>query len=379
MKPRALRLVFVSHCMAPARAPSSNAGGMQRAARDLLTQLGSLDDVTLSKVVLACPRREIGWRVPLFFLVLPWRLIQQVWLEGVDVVLFASLNPALLLPVLAPLLRRRGLRLMAIAHGLDITQGPPIAQWWIRRSLAQLDGVIGVSRATAHACLERGCPAERLEVLPNGIGQGWRAAPPVTHSERIPTRVPGTFVCLAVGRQIPRKGFAWFVDAVMPLLPEHVHLWLVGSGPQAGEILRAIEKRDLQHRVFPLGLLEDGDLSGVYRLADLFVMPNLRIHRDMEGFGLVMLEAGLHGLYCLASRIEGITDVISDANGSLLPPRDAEAFAQEIQAQLALTGQQRQQQSERAAAWVEQCFGWSNLLPHYRAAIERVRSQPRAW
>lgn len=67
MKPRALRLVFVSHCMAPARAPSSNAGGMQRAARDLLTQLGSLDDVTLSRVVLACPRREIGWRVPLFF------------------------------------------------------------------------------------------------------------------------------------------------------------------------------------------------------------------------------------------------------------------------------------------------------------------------
>lgn len=203
--------------------------------------------------------------------------------------------------------------------------------------------------------------------------------PPVTGSERVPTKVPGTFVCLAVGRQIPRKGFAWFVDAVMPLLPEHVHLWLVGSGPQASEIRRAIEKRDLQHRVFPLGLLEDGDLSSVYRLADLFVMPNLRINRDMEGFGIVMLEAGLHGLYCLASRIEGITDVISDANGTLLPARDAEAFAQGIQAQLALTGQQRQQQSERAAAWVGQCFGWSNLLPRYRAAIEQVRRQPRAW
>lgn len=364
--------------MAPARAPSSNAGGMQRAARDLLTQLDSLDDVTLSRVVLACPRREIGWRVPLFFLALPWRLIRHVWLGRADVVLFASLNPALLLPLLAPLLRRRGLRLMAIAHGLDITQGPPIAQWWIRRSLAQLDGVIGVSRATAQACLERGCPADRLQVLPNGIGQRWRVALPVACRKRVPTKLPGTFVCLAVGRQIPRKGFAWFVDAVMPLLPEHVHLWLVGSGPQAREIDRAIAKRNLGHRVFPLGPLEDGDLARVYRLADLFVMPNLRINRDMEGFGLVMLEAGFHGLYCLASRIEGITDVISDANGSLLPARDAEAFAREIQAQAALTGQQRQQQSERAAAWVQQSFGWNNLLPRYRSAIEQVRSQPRA-
>ena len=215
-------------------------------------------------------------------------------------------------------------------------------------------------------------------MLPNGIGQRWSTLPPGTGSERVPTKVPGTFVCLAVGRQIPRKGFAWFVDAVMPRLPEHVHLWLVGSGPQAGEIDRVIAKGDLQHRVFPLGLVEDKALSRVYRLADLFVMPNLRINRDMEGFGIVMLEAGLHGLYCLASRIEGITDVISDANGSLLPPRDAEAFAQEIQAQLALTGQQRQQQSERAAAWVEQSFGWNNLLPRYRSAIEQVRSQPRA-
>ncbi|MCP9835629.1 MULTISPECIES: glycosyltransferase family 4 protein [unclassified Cyanobium] len=365
--------------MAPARAPSSNAGGMQRAARDLLTQLGSQDDVTLSHVVLACTKREIGWRVPLFFLALPWRLARQVWLGRADVVLFASLNPALLLPLLAPLLRRRGLRLMAIAHGLDITQGPPVAQWWIRRSLAQLDGVIGVSRATAQACLERGFPADRLQVLPNGIGQRWHSTPPVNGSVRVPPKLPGTFVCLTVGRQIPRKGFAWFVDAVMPLLPEHVQLWLVGSGPQAREIHAAIEKRDLQHRVFPLGLLEDGDLASVYQLADLFVMPNLRIHRDMEGFGLVMLEAGLHGLYCLASRIEGITDVISDANGSLLPARDAEAFSQEIQAQAALTGQQRQQQSERAAAWVQQSFGWSNLLPHYRAAIEQVLNQPRAW
>jgi phosphatidyl-myo-inositol dimannoside synthase len=379
MNQRPMRLVFVSHCMAPARAPSSNVGGMQRAARDLLAQLESREDLRLSKVVLACPSREIGWRVPLFFLALPWRLIQRVWLWRADVVLFASLNPALLLPVLAPLLRRRRTRLMAIAHGLDITQGPLIAQWWIRRSLARLDGVIGVSRATAKACLDRGFAADRLHVLPNGICSRWQSRPSgSTTGAQLPTRQPDLFVCLAVGRQIPRKGYAWFVDAVMPLLPEHVHLWLVGKGPQATEIKKAIEKRNLRHRVLPLGLLEDDDLARVYRQADLFVMPNLRINRDMEGFGIVLLEAGLHGLFTLASCLDGITDVISSANGLLLPPRDAEAFAQAIQTQVALPPQERQRQSEQAAAWVESQFAWSSLTPRYLEAIQRVLTQPRA-
>jgi phosphatidylinositol alpha-1,6-mannosyltransferase len=375
---RALRLVFVSHCMAPAQVPSSNVGGMQRAARDLLAQLESLEDIKLSKLVVACPSREIGWRVSLFFLASPWRIAHGIWLWRADVVLFASLNPALLLPVLAPLLRRRQSRLMAIAHGLDITQGPPIVQWWIRRSLRQLDGLICVSRATAKACLERGVAADRLQILPNGICQRWKEPPSISEGAGLPRRVPGSFVCLAVGRQIPRKGYAWFVDAVMPLLPEHVHLWLVGSGPQAGEISRAISKRNLQHRVFPLGLLEDGDLARVYRLADLFVMPNLRINRDIEGFGIVLLEAGLHGLYSLASCIDGITDVIDDANGRLLPARDAEAFAHEIKVQSAMTSEQRRHQSEQAAEWVESRFGWSHLAPRYLTAIKRVLAQPKA-
>lgn len=361
--------------MAPARAPSSNVGGMQRASRDLLTELDGFENLCLSRVVLACPIREVGWRVPLFFLALPWRLIRQVWFARADVVLFASLNPALVLPLLAPLIRRPGVRLMAIVHGLDITQGPPVAQWLIRRSLAKLDGVICVSHATAQACLERGYPADRLQVLPNGISRRRYAALPSSGSRYLPVRQPGTFVCLAVGRQIPRKGFAWFVDEVMPLLPDRIHLWLVGHGPQAAEVARIIEKRGLEHRVFPLGLLDDGELEQVYRLADLFVMPNLRVNRDMEGFGIVMLEAGLHGLFCLASCIDGISDVISEANGVLLPARDATAFALEIQAQAALPPEQRQRQGRRASAWVSQRFGWNHLLPRYLGAIQEVATQ----
>ena len=303
--------------------------------------------------------------------------MREVWIVHTELILFASLNPAIWLVVLAPLLRRRKVRLVAICHGLDVTQGPPFWQWLVRRSFKQLDGVIAVSQATAQQCLERGLPQERLQVLPNGIGPRMVATEPPSFA--IPEKPTGSFVCLAVGRQIPRKGFAWFADQVMPLLPSHIQLWLVGWGPQAPLITQAIERHGLENRVVQLGVISDGELAALYRQADLFVMPNLRVNQDMEGFGIVILEAGLSGLFCLASAIEGITDVISPANGRLLPPRNAPAFAAAIREQASLPESLLVQQRQAARAWVQQQFGWGHLRPRYRAAFEAVRTQPARW
>lgn len=363
--------------MAPASAASSNVGGMQRAARDLLNQLQSQGDLQVTPLVLACSARKLWRKAPLYFIGLPWRLLHAVWIQRHGVIVFASLNPAIWLAVVAPLLRRRGVRLVAISHGLDITQGPPIWQWLVRRTLGQLDGVIAVSRATQEQCLKRGFPAERLQVLPNGISP--RLTMPARAERCEWEKGEGIFLCLAVGRQIPRKGLAWFVDQVMPLLPAHIHLWLVGGGPQAPVIREAIDRQGLQGRVRQLGVISDAALAAVYEQADLFVMPNLKVNQDMEGFGIVMLEAGLSGLFSLASAIEGITDVISSANGRLLPPRAAEAFAAAIEEQAALPQAIRSQQSQQARAWVEQHFGWGPLLPRYRAALETVQAKPARW
>ena len=79
------------------------------------------------------------------------------------------------------------------------------------------------------------------------------------------------------------------------------------------------------------GTLSDEQVANLYRGADLFVMPNIAVEGDIEGFGVVLLEAGLNGMTSIAARLEGIEDAVTHgANGFLVESRDAQGFAAEI-------------------------------------------------
>ena len=83
-----------------------------------------------------------------------------------------------------------------------------------------------------------------------------------------------------------------------------------------------------KRRVRCLGKISEDELVELYRRGQLFVMPNIVVPGDMEGFGIVMLEAGACGLPTLAADLEGIRDVIDEGiNGWFAPTEDADAFA----------------------------------------------------
>jgi glycosyltransferase involved in cell wall biosynthesis len=78
-----------------------------------------------------------------------------------------------------------------------------------------------------------------------------------------------------------------------------------------------------------LGCLPYSEVEMLYARADAFLMPNIAVEGDMEGFGLVCLEASAHGAPVFASNIDGIPDaIINNRNGFLLPPEDAGAWAE---------------------------------------------------
>jgi len=112
------------------------------------------------------------------------------------------------------------------------------------------------------------------------------------------------------------------------------------------------------------------NLHRLYRGADLFVMPNVPAPEgDMEGFGVVMLEAGLSGLPTVAARLEGIRDVIAEGeNGHLVPPRDAEAFAAAVR-RYHDGARDPQTAGQRAAVYVERTFGWPAVAGRYVKAL----------
>ncbi len=301
------RIHFVSHSFAPEDEPLANVGGMQRVATELAAALGERADVDLELLVLRAPWSRIHLHAPPFFVALGPRLLART--RPGDRVLFASVTTALGALPFFDALRARSVRLCAIAHGLDVTQPHTLHQKLVRATLAGLDSVLPVSRSTADECELRG--ARAVEVVPNGVdlARFARVAAARESSRRPLARAKepsAPFVLLGVGRQVRRKGFVWFVDQVMPKLPERFRLVLVGDGPERAQLERTIAEHRLESRVHLAGLAPEAELLGWYERADAFVMPNVVVPGDVEGFGIVLLEAAATGLPAVVARLEGL-------------------------------------------------------------------------
>ena len=301
--------------------------------------------------------------------------------DEVDVVLFSSMVTASLVLLVGGAFRRHGVRAAAIVHGLDVTTPSRLYQWLVPRIFARLDLVMPVSAATGEACLERGLPPSRLRPVRNGVDVSRFQTPVHARGQRRealgrawPELTPGTEVTVlaSVGRQVRRKGFDWFIRCVLPDLPETVQYWLAGDGPEAESIRQAVSETGLGHRVRLLGRVSEDELEALYRGADLFVMPNVPVPGDMEGFGVVMLEAGMNGLPTVGARLEGIAEVIEDgANGYLIPSGDAEGFRSRVGG-LVSDPTALEALSERAFRYTRETFSWEAVADEY---VETMRER----
>ncbi|MFT4603752.1 MAG: phosphatidylinositol alpha-1,6-mannosyltransferase [Rhodothermales bacterium] len=335
-----MRLLFVSHSLPPEDRPLDNLGGMQRVALELDAALRDHTGVTYNTRFLRAPWKTIHIQSAGFLVGSIPALARLARRREVDVILFSSMVTAALAVFLRPVFQRNGIMTAAIVHGLDVTTPSRLYQWFVPKVFAALDLVMPVSAATGEECVKRGLDRDRLRPVRNGVDTARFVEPGFGRTERRNAlaaidgadRLPeGAVVLASVGRQVERKGFTWFVREVMPGLPDHIHYWLAGDGPEHAAIRGTIEAAGLAHRVRLLGRVSEEELGALYQGADLFVMPNIPVPGDMEGFGVVMLEAGLSGLPSVGARLEGIAEVITnDHNGRLVESGDADAFSTAI-------------------------------------------------
>lgn len=350
-------------------------GGMERLSAEMTRAVGAL-----------APSKVIAWRGPralwpAFALYAFCRAVAILSSSPVRVVHLGD-------PVLAPL----GVALHALfgapwavtAHGLDVMYPSRLYQAIITPCLWRADSVLCISRAARDACVERGVPAQRCHVVPVGIA----GAPPVRDtvgeraalSDRLGQDLAGRRLLLSVGRLVPRKGVAWFVREVLPNLaarPDWLYL-VVGEGPARGDITRAVGESGVGERVFLLGQIPRDMLESAYAAADVFVMPNLSTPGDMEGFGIVALEAAARGLAVLASRVDGIPDAVHDGeNGLLLAPGDSQTWAAAINGLLEDPAS-RADLGRRARDYTLGRSLWTQLAPLYLEALGIGRVQGAA-
>jgi phosphatidylinositol alpha-1,6-mannosyltransferase len=292
---------------------------------------------------------------------------------GADVVLFSSMVTA----SMAYFLRKKiDVPMVTINHGRDVTLPVGIYQWFVPKVFERLDGVISVSEATRDECTKRGMAPEKGVALPNGFDLNRldkfldkdKSRKNIQQKFNIP--LDQKKMLLTVGRNVKRKGHEWFVREVMPLLGEEVVYVTVGDGPEFENIQEATNEVPFKERIFLLGRQPDRILKQAYAAADLFVMPNIPVEGDMEGFGIVLLEANMARTPAVAADLEGIKDVISQGeNGYRVPTLNPSEFAEKIQYVLDVD---LESLSEHARRHVEKQFSWRHVAEEYVNYLETV-------
>lgn len=226
-------------------------------------------------------------------------------------------------------------RVSFTVNGLDVVFSKFGYQHFMPFFLRKADKIFAISQYTMEQCLLRGISRDLLRVIP----VGFNFENIKMHSEDEKKAILSRFsfpldekkFLLTVGRLVKRKGHTWFIANVFTKLPAQYVYLIAGDGPERESIVELLNQLDITDRVFLLGRVSDEEKNCLYQIADLFVMPNIYVKNDQEGFGIVLVEAGSYGLPVIASNIEGIRDVIIDQKtGRLVEERDAQGFIDSI-------------------------------------------------
>jgi len=129
----------------------------------------------------------------------------------------------------------------------------------------------------------------------------------------------GKLLLVTHGRLEKRKSHETVARALLAVIEKFPNLlWaVVGDGPEKESVVRTIDELNVGEHVRFTGRLPDDALSALLARADLFVMPNRRIGPDVEGFGIVFLEAALFGVPAIAGRSGGAVDAVVDGETGL--------------------------------------------------------------
>lgn len=130
---------------------------------------------------------------------------------------------------------------------------------------------------------------------------------------------------LSVCRLVERKGLQRVIKLMPELLKddENTHYFIIGKGEYQEELDRLIVDLGLQESVEVLNNINNEELKVFYRHADVFVMPTKELNGDIEGFGIVYLEAGLYNTPVIATPVGGATEAVIDKQtGLLCQPND---------------------------------------------------------
>ncbi|MCK5306300.1 MAG: glycosyltransferase family 4 protein [Candidatus Omnitrophica bacterium] len=336
---------------------------MQKFSYELITAVSKSSKI----FVIAWGKSQIF--LPFFLLYALLKAIYIIVLKQVEVV---HLGDAVLSPLGIILRKLFHIPILVTVYGLDITYPAKIYQYFIPKLVNKCDKIVCISKQTQNECLKRNISKEKTVVIPIGVNAMVKTAANLADVREIEKHIycaiESKVILLTVGRLVKRKGVRHFLSEAFPKIVaknKNVIYFIVGNGEEYPKIKKAIKKLNLEKNVFLFRQVKKELLDTIYKISNIFIMPNIPVKGDMEGFGIVALEACVAGLPVVASKLEGIQDAISDGeNGFLVNYDDNQSFVNII---LRLTNnpKYRKEIGEKARLYTLNKFNWQNVANRY--------------
>lgn len=228
--------------------------------------------------------------------------------------------------------RLLGLPYSVVVHGSDLLEFArhPLAGPLARRILAGASRVVVNSRYTADQAAIHGAAQNRLRIVHPSVEPARFASARGGETVRARYGLEDRTILLTVGRLVKRKGQDTVIRAIPHLTGQHpdLHYLVVGDGPDRARLEALSRECGVSDRVTFATSVSDDDLPAYYAASDVFVMVSREIREqgDVEGFGIVYLEAGAAARPVVAGRSGGVCDAVEDGvSGLLVTPGDSAA------------------------------------------------------
>lgn len=270
---------------------------------------------------------------------------------------------------------------MVLVHGLDIVASNSLYQYIFVPTLRRVDKVVANSRNTRRLAIEKGVHPDRITIIHPGTNIP--EPPDEIRKREFLTRyqIPYKQYMIFAGRITRRKGLAPFIQNSLPAILDACPdsgLVVVGDNPddslnQQGDKLRALTaaaEKGLQKKIMFLGQINDRDLETAFSGAAVHVFPLIDEPGDVEGFGMVVIEAAAMGTSTVAFDIGGAADAATLSGGELVKSGDYDQLSQFITSKI-----KEDPKKDDLAASEKNLIGWNRFHQEIRETIMQKETQ----
>jgi glycosyltransferase involved in cell wall biosynthesis len=186
--------------------------------------------------------------------------------------------------------------------------------------------MVAVSEQTRAQAIKEGVRADKIAVIPNGVTPLDTLSIDRPEARRNLGLSETNIFLLSIGRLTYQKGHEYFIQAMSNVVSHfpNVKAGICGDGPLRAQLELQISKLGLSDSVKLLGARDD--ISPILASADIFVLPS-----RWEGLSRALMEAMAAGIPVIATRVDGIKNLVTDGvNGLLIPMEDSEKLENSI-------------------------------------------------